>query len=286
MTADVGPLPNFLIIGAAKAGTTFLAARIANHPEAFVVQAPKEANYFSYEYQRGPSWYRSLFRDAGDAKAIGESSPSYTERTTATASSRIAELLPEARLIYMVRHPLRRIESHWAEDLQSGFYEQRPFAEAVRQHSHLVDSSLYMAHLGRFRDRFPDDQILVLFQEDLQADPAGSFRRCFAFLGIDPEFSVPASDQRLNVRADLRRATPALKLARSVGRRVLGPATTSRLPRSLKIRVNRLLGSNIPRPVIDAELRRWLIDRVADDAARFLDHCGRPRDFWKLDGDG
>ncbi len=110
-------IPNFLIIGQTKCATTTLWSLLGDHPQIFMCD-PKEPHYFSVpeRYAQGIQWYESLFEGAGDAIAIGEASASYAgARYGQVASERIFETLPNARLIYCVRHPLRRIESAWID---------------------------------------------------------------------------------------------------------------------------------------------------------------------------
>jgi hypothetical protein len=224
-----------------------------------------------------------LFRHAGNAKAIGESSPSYSERLSNPAPKRIAELLPGVRLIYMVRNPVVRVKSHWLQDLQSGFYEQRPFNEAVRTMSHYLDASLYWAHLNRYRDYFPESQILVLFQEELKADPNAMVKRCFSFLGIDPNVQLPHAERRVNVKEDIRTVTPSLKLARRMARMVLGRHKDKPQLRTWKSHVNKALGRQEPEALFDLETRQWYVERVREDASRLLTHYKKPADLWNFE---
>src|SRR5688572_24468381 len=112
-------LPNFFIIGAMKAGTTSLWQYLRRHPEIFMSKL-KEPGYFTEElrWDQGIEWYRSLFDDAGSARAVGEASTSYTKWPRfAGIPARMHALVPEARLIYLVRDPGDRIRSHYIHNL-------------------------------------------------------------------------------------------------------------------------------------------------------------------------
>ncbi|MEX2430634.1 MAG: sulfotransferase, partial [Dehalococcoidia bacterium] len=114
--------PNFLVLGAMKSATTTLCELLATHPQAFVCE-PKEPEFFCKDevYSRGWPWYQSLFRSALHKKAVGEGSTSYTKKLLfPRTASRIAAHVPDARLIYIVRHPIERIESHWMHSLRAG----------------------------------------------------------------------------------------------------------------------------------------------------------------------
>src|SRR5262245_56221545 len=105
--------PNFLVIGAMKCATTSICDILSQHHQIFVTD-PKEPDFFSDEkaYARGWSWYEALFRGSENRVAIGEGSTNYTKsKLHPQAAERIAHHLPDARLMYIARHPLKRIES-------------------------------------------------------------------------------------------------------------------------------------------------------------------------------
>ena len=125
-------LPNFIVIGAPKCGTTTLCHLLAQHPQVFMC-TPKEPAFFSREeiYQRGLAWYESLFEPGRDKKLRGEGTTGYTASLSdVVASSRIAQHLPDARLIYCVRHPIRRIESIWMDYASYGAFGIAPTRES------------------------------------------------------------------------------------------------------------------------------------------------------------
>src|ERR687895_490160 len=115
-------LPNFLIIGAAKAGTTSMWAYLREHPQVFMAE-PKELHFFVAEsnWKRGMRWYESHFQDATNAVAIGEACGAYTRFPRFRGvSERIASIVPHARLIYLVRHPIDRMVSNYVLNLSLG----------------------------------------------------------------------------------------------------------------------------------------------------------------------
>lgn len=275
-------LPTFVIIGSAKSGTTSLATNLNKHPEVFVVSRPKEPNYFAYAFDKGHAWYESLFEEAGSKRERGESSPSYTIELKSAAPRRMAALIPDARLIYIVRHPLDRMRSHWMEDMQSGGHAAMPFDRAVREQPHLTATSCYWQHLNRYRAYYPDERIYILFHDDLKRDAAGVFRSCFTYLGVDASVPVAGVDRPVNAKEDLRAATGALKAARRMGHALLGERALQKLPRSWKVMANKLLGRDMEPPRWDDQTRRRVLDAIGPDVAAFLAHCGRPADFWDL----
>lgn len=282
-------LPNFIVIGAPKCGTTTLCHLLAQHPEVFMC-TPKEPAFFSREeiYQKGLAWYESLFEPGRDKKLRGEGTTGYTgSLSDVVASSRIAQHLPDARLIYCVRHPVRRIESIWMDYASYGAFGSRQggtvrifrdFCRSVRANPAFVDTSCYWARLSVYRDRFPDRQIHVVFLEDLEAQPKTVLSGCFRFLGGDPGLEIPDAERRLNVSSKKSVPTPLGVLLRCLPNS--NPARAVR--RFLTSVVPAAVGKPLSRPSWDADLRDRVVDKLRDDTKAFLSYCGRPPDFWDL----
>jgi hypothetical protein len=203
-TASVRPLPNFLILGAQKAGTTALYAYLRWHPQ---VTGPsfKEVSFFDRHYARGERWYRAHF-PARRRAAIGEASPSYLFHPL--APERVAALLPDARLIALLRNPVHRAFSHYQHELALGreplSFEDALGAEDERlrgEVERLSSDPAYFSHAwwnytylarGRYAEQlerwygaFPRERLLVLFTEELAQDPGGTYRSVLEFLGLE-----------------------------------------------------------------------------------------------------
>jgi hypothetical protein len=246
------PEPTFLIIGAQKAATTSVYYGLRHHPDVFLC-TPKEIHFFSLErvFARGWDWYLSYFAEAGARTAIGEASTSYSSRwLRPRAAPRIKQALPDARIIYVVRHPLRRIESHWMHQWRFS-QTQTDFVTAVRTNRELIDCSLYWHQISAYRELYDDARIRVIFAEDLAQDTAGELRRILEFIDLDPA-KLPISP-RLN-----RVHNPSL-----------GPAA-SQEKRSLS-----------ERPTWDAALLADVGAELRDDAERLLAFCGKPAGYWR-----
>lgn len=187
-------LPNFLIIGAAKSGTSSLYRWLRSHPQVFM-SPTKETNYFAWSAEAGAaapadrypvrtaSAYRALFDGAGDAVAVGEASPRYLIEPKAAA--RIAAELPDVRLVACLRHPVERALSGYWMQVRKG----RIAEDAARHFDHrdpFVAESCYAANLGRYFERFERERIHVVLFDDLTEAPAASLATLCNFLGIDP----------------------------------------------------------------------------------------------------
>ena len=210
--------PNFLLIGAAKAGTSSVFAYLGQHPEVFVSPV-KEPNYFALAGQRvayaGPGdmivnrasitdepRYRALFRGAAGAKAVGEASTLYLYAPGAAAA--IHQDVPEARIIAILRDPTERAYSSFLHMRRDGRESVESFEEAldleksrIDQHWehlwHYTGLGLYHAQLERYLALFPRDRVGVWLYDDLEAEPGRVLREVFAFLGVDPTFEPDMS---------------------------------------------------------------------------------------------
>ncbi|TMK89614.1 MAG: sulfotransferase domain-containing protein [Actinobacteria bacterium] len=203
-TASLRATPDFLIVGAQRAGTTSLYRYLAEHP-AVAPPIRKEIQYFSLHHGRGDQWYRSHFPVAGRDRRTFEATPYYLLHPAAPA--RAAATVPEAKVIALVRDPVARAFSQWQHNASRGLEhlgfeaaldaeperlageEERLVADATyRSDAHRLWS--YMAR-GRYSDQlerwlahYPRERILVLRSEDLYEQPASTYARSLEFLGL------------------------------------------------------------------------------------------------------
>lgn len=200
-----GSLPDALIAGAQRSGTTSLHAWLAGHREVFAPPRPQEIHFFDLErnYRRGPAWFARYFRARGPHHRVAfATSPLYLYHPE--APPRIAALLPAVRLVFTLRDPVARAYSHYWHSVATG-WESLPFAAALdeeparlrrgelaRRHFSYLDRGRYATQLLRFRSFFAADQMLVLRFEDLTSHPAVARRALAAHLGLDAEgFAAP-----------------------------------------------------------------------------------------------
>lgn len=180
------PLPDFIIIGAMKCGTSTLATQLALQDGIFITM-PKEPNFFSDDdiYARGFAWYESLFHQAAPGDLKGEASTHYTKRAThPNAATRMAALLNAPRLIYLIRDPVARLVSHYIHEWSMGKIHG-PLEEALDQHPELIDYSLYGRQLERYVACFGIENILVTSLETMQDKPQRTLEQVCVFIGYD-----------------------------------------------------------------------------------------------------
>jgi hypothetical protein len=204
-------LPTFLVIGAMKSGTTSLCAYLAEHPQVFV-STEKELHFFIEQgnWHRERSWYESQFSDAAFATARGEGSTTYALWPTyGGVPERAAAIVPDARLVYVVREPLSRIVSHYAHQWAIG-EERRPLSEALTEDSVYIAGSRYTTQLRRWLDHFPREQLLVVTSDALRSDRVTTMSRIQEFLGVDASFVSPHLDEESHLTANKTQAVKPL----------------------------------------------------------------------------
>jgi hypothetical protein len=245
-------MPNCFMIGAAKCGTTSLAALLGRHRNIFVSR-PKEPRFFGPNFGRGLDWYMSLFDNGAECAVRMDATTYYS--STSEHYKQTPELIkrhcPDARIIYVTRHPLERIESHWRHRM--GKYAKTPPFEKLmdsRKESRLiVGGSLYFARIAPYRTLFGDDRIHVVTLEDLISDPRTSVKKILRFLEVrrnDKVLDKLLPDGRIPHRNE----------AGANGRKF------------------------VPKPEWTPELRARVLEVVAPDARAFLEYIGKPADFW------
>jgi hypothetical protein len=226
-TSDRRPLPDFLIIGTKRGGTTSLWRYLVQHPlvpRLFPAWNTKTSHYFEANFGRGESWYRSHFptlrqrtaleRRLGGPSRVGEAAPLYMFHPL--AAGRVAALMPDVRIIVLLRDPVERAYSHWKERLGEGV-EPLDFASALEaepsrtagERERLIADPTYVSdaydwysyrargayvdHLEPWLSRFDRSQLLFLASETFYRDPAGSYAQVLDFVGLPPH-RLPAYD--------------------------------------------------------------------------------------------
>lgn len=192
-----GALPNLIVIGAMKCATTALHRYLDVHPDV-AMSEPKELNFFcgppewlTGNWHRGVEWYAAQFRP--EAPVRGEASPSFPE-----AAERMAQVVPEVRLVYMVRDPIERAVSQYLHHRAEGT-ERRPIEEALLDRaSQYLQRSCYYARLEPYLACFPREQIFICAQEDLLARRRVTLRGLYRFAGVEDSFWSPLHGCRWN----------------------------------------------------------------------------------------
>ena len=272
-------LPDFLIIGAAKAGTTSLYEHFRAHPEIFMPRL-KEARFFSYDGRGNKvkfpvqtlEEYTALFEGVSGEKAVGEATPHYL--TWPEAAGRIRDLLPEARLIASLRNPVDRSFSIYQMNQRNHAANvDVPYARAMKTEPYLQDGSA--AHLERFLALYPREQLRIILLEDLEARPKATLAGLFGFLGVDTAF-VPDVSKVANPGG-----TPRIKLVHDVlANKKLISATRSLMPEALVAPLKALRSRNLRKEGLAPADRAAATAFFRDDILRTQDLIGRDLSHW------
>jgi Sulfotransferase domain len=275
-------LPNFLIIGAAKAGTTSLYRYLREHPQVHMSET-KELKFFTSRtrWRLGLRWYGKQFEGAGSALAVGEASPSYTRYPLYRGvPGRIARVMPEGRLIYLVRNPIDRMRSQYIHRVLQG-REHRQLDEAVFADPSYLDVSRYALQIEQYLSYFVAEQLLILTTEDLRTARAATLRRVYTFLGVDPGWESPALEHEFNRTSQLhaqRQVAKPLLLGLRLGVWAgVAPRTVHRLshrPTDVRLNPNQVAFSEPVRQRLQAALR--------DDVTQLRKYLGPEFDGWGI----
>ncbi len=206
-------LPRFVGIGAMKAGTSTVHDLLAAHPGVAVPRHRKEVMFFDRHHDRGAAWYASHFEHAGE-RVPGEITPGYMAHPEAAA--RIHALLPDARLLVMLRDPIARAVSQYRFYVKENGY-RGTVADYLRDHPNAVSRGCYDAQLSPFYDRFPAAHIHVAILERFQRDPVAGMQAIYAHIGVDASFVPEGADTRRNAAA-----VPRFHRAYTLGRAAVG----------------------------------------------------------------
>lgn len=177
-------LPSFVIIGAMKSATSSLYDQLTGQPGIFMC-TPKEPNFFSdaEQYSKGMSWYENLFAYADKESLLGEASTHYTKLPTHPETvQRIKEHLPDARFIYVMRHPLNRLVSHYIHEWSTGVYHCN-IDEAVDKYPELISYGRYAMQLEPYFEAFGRAAVLPVFFDHLLSEPQAELERICRFIG-------------------------------------------------------------------------------------------------------
>lgn len=283
-------LPNFMIIGVAKAGTTSLYRYLEEHPQVFMCPI-KGTNFFGYEDARAWQWtdegdppllqhfqaktftaYEMMFAGASDEIAIGEVSPQYFR--CPTAARRIHECMPDVKLVASLRNPVDRAFSGFLMRTRRGAAVKNMYDELTPEASH-VREGFYYTRMKRYFDLFAKDQIKIYIFEEFKKDPTKVVVDLFDFLGVDKNF-VPDTSIRYN---------PAGVPKNRWLNRLFFDSNLIRiakmLPGSVQEMIKQVRQQNLkPPPKLPADLRARLLNLYREDILKLEALLDRDLSIW------
>jgi len=260
-------LPDFLIIGAMKCGTSTLQAQLAAQP-GILMSTPKEPNFFSDDsiYAQGMKWYESLFDQAAPGDLLGEASTHYTKLPTYPSTlARLQQALAKPKLIYLIRDPVSRALSHYIHEWTMGNMSS-DIETSFEKHSELVDYGRYAYQIEPYLEAFGRDAIFLSTLEEMKRAPQDFLDRVGSFLGFGNLLVWQEEQALVNASAERIRRFPLHGLV--FDNPVATALRRNLVPQSVRDRIRR--GRQMSKRPELPETRIRTLERIYAD------------DFWKL----
>lgn len=275
------PVPSFvLIIGAAKCGTTSLFEYLSQHP-AIARCTYNEPCFFSRDklLKKGIDWYDALWNwDPSQHRHAVEASTNYTKIPNfPNVAQRISNVDRSFKFIYIIRHPVDRIESYVTHGIAAGWKDPPKTPSDL---DHAINVSRYAMQLEEYEQRFHPDDLLLLDFEKLNDAPRQLLRNTYRFLDVDPEVPID-SLHAYNTAADRTKDHPLVKQLRKI--QPLADAVKHHTPRSLVNKARNWLGQPMEEEfTLTQTQRKYVIDQLTDDLTKLESKFGFPVQKWEL----
>ncbi len=274
-------LPNFLVVGAMKSGTTSLYQYLRQHPDVYMSEN-KEPQFFSDDvvWQKGIKWYSSLFDKANGAVAIGEASTNYTKYPLfKDVPKRINDVIPDVKLIYIIRPPLERIYSHFLHSYYMGRVGNNA-AEEITRNSLFLDASRYFMQVREYLAFFPKSQIKIVLLEDMKRAPYDVVKEIFTFLEVDNRFVPPNIDTPTHVTRNKQGRDNVL--LKSLKKMPFYNGISNKVSERNKSHLNRIFRKKIEHKPgsFDQRTREYIASSLADDVNGLSCYLKRDLSHW------
>jgi len=266
-------LPSFIIIGAAKAATTWIAHQLRERPDVYL--PGPEPHYFSREYARGEDWYADWFDGARPNQLVGEKSADYL--ADSHVPLRMAALLPDVRLIAQLRNPVERAYSDYCMLFRRGQVNGDIDAYLDRARTsqpRFLDDGLYARHIARFLDHFPADQLRIVLHEEISSEPERVVSSICEMLGLDP-MPITSPAKRVN-DGGAPLAPLAFRRMPATIKRVVAPLRGNPMFESAR----KLIARPVSYPPLAGEIRKRLEHFYAEDVEQLGTYLGRDLSAW------
>ena len=196
--------PNFLLIGAPRCGTTWIAMNLIHHPEIYI-PSQKELHYFDWNLEKGLSWYKEQFEGTEKYQLVGEATPSYLALENSPELIKNA-LGTDIKFIVCLRDPVERLYSrYWNTMAKYKHNEGKSFQDRIKEKPGFIEEGKYARHLDSFFSVFEKDQFHICFYEDLMNTPSNFLKEILEFLGASTEFDPPRLTHKVNSASSKKR---------------------------------------------------------------------------------
>ena len=284
-------LPNFLIVGAPKAGTTSLCHYLSKHPSVFI-SSPKEINYFSRDeiiaqnlYYKdfkaiNLNQYKKLFKKAKDRIAVGEGSVSYLFYPE--TPQKIKKIIPNVKIIILLRDPINRGFSHFLMDLRLGLVNNT-FEEIIKNNNNTdlyyqqyIELGLYYQQVKRYIDNFGKDRVKIYLQDDMRDNMKDVLKDLFTFLEIDNSM-IPKINKKYNIFSISKYNFINKIYVFHRTRKYLSKI----LPNNNKEYLKKILFQNYDKPKLNDDIKTYLLSVYLDDINNLEQLINRDLSNWK-----
>ena len=270
--------PSFIVVGPPRTGTSWLHKVL--EPHATLPSPSKETRFFDLHFHRGFEWYSWHFPRTSRGP-VGEIAPTYF--ASPEARQRMAETIPDAKIVFIFRNPVERAASLYRLKLAYGMYRWS-FPEALRRDPELITSGLYWSHLSEWRASFPDHQLLVMVYDDLARDPQAFVSKVASFIGLN---GLTLSQSQLKrVFSTERMTRPRSYLATRTATAFADWCKSRRLDHLVaSVRESALiklfLGGGESLPQLPPETLQELAEMFRPEVENLESYLDRPLEHWK-----
>lgn len=288
-------LPNFLIIGAAKSGTTTLYEYLKEYTPLYL-SPTKEPCFFARDpiYSQGLEWYRSLFKDAKPGQICGEASTDYTKCTEyPEAAKRIFNTIPSVKMIYIMRHPTERAYAHYRHmKYRNNPKVKSTFEKEIKEKSICLDASNYLIQIDKYLNFFPRESFLFLLMEDLIQEPEKTLNEILSFLNVESKIVIhPEETKIVNASKDFFEKTIRSKITKPL-KRIPGLKTMANLAgQNFRNTIyeglrqsyygKKVVNENII-PPLTSETRKYLIEYFREPNEKLSQFLQRDLSHWNI----
>ncbi len=276
-------LPNFILAGAEKTGSTSLYNYLKQHPDVFMPSV-KEPDFFIPDHGiTDIREYESLFQEVESETAVGEASVGCFHSNGSAA--RIDEHLPEVTILLVLRDPAERAFSHYNMLRENGVIPNRPFIDALQDAQRKgsfkytgLPTSRYAAQLRQYKDVF-GNRLNVYLHRDFKNETLSTVQEMFEDIGVDPEYMVDTSHNHNETRIPQSSSINQLVWDKNAVKGVL----KNLLPTSIQDHLRELVTTmnRKPPPPLSDDARRFVIERLRDDIEKTEELIGRDLSSWK-----
>lgn len=260
-------LPNFLIVGPPKSGTTSLQFYLNKHPD---IYATGEAHFFNANYEKGIKWYENYFKEYDNQKLIGEKTPAYFFEEE--IPERVKKHLPDVKLIFIFRNPIKRAYSHYWHNVRHGREEASSFEEAIDLKNELdskyIDVSRYVNHVKRWLKYFPKKNMFFLTIEEIDQK---KLNEILEFLNIEDKFDF-GELKRYNIGGAVRSKTLAKIAQNKIVKKI--PYISELIKRGINMKRGKT-------PPINSKTKERLQNYFIDYNLELEKITGLNTDFWR-----